>query len=277
MPEWNGWRLVWGAMLSLAIAGVARHRRALSRDGFLGAVATGTLTLGFGGWAWGLALVAFFLTSTALTRWRKEQKRALCTCGAKGGERDLWQVLANGGVATLLAVLSTFMGHSLLAPAFAGSLAAATADTWATEVGMLSRRPPRRIVDGRVVPPGTSGGVTALGLLVGSAGALFLSGAFFLFLRVEALLWDVPVLSWEGLMAATAAGIAGMVVDSLLGATLQGLYRCPVCGARTERRTHCGREAIHTGGWKWLNNDGVNLAATLSGALLALLLSGRWT
>ncbi len=269
MPGWSVWRLAWGAVLSLTIAGLARRWRALSRDGFWGALLTGTLTLGFGGWAWGVALVAFFLTSTALTRWHRESKAALARFGAKGGERDLGQVLANGGVAALLAVLSALLSQRLVAVAFAGSLAAATADTWATEVGVLSRTPPRRIVDGRVVPPGTSGGVTPMGWLAGAAGALFLPAFFFLLARGEAALAGLPALPVRDALPAALGGVVGMTVDSLLGATLQGCYRCPACGEMTERRVHCGRPALRQRGWAWLDNDGVNLAATITGALVA--------
>ena len=63
-----------------------------------------------------------------------------------------------------------------------------------------------------------------------------------------------------------------MFVDSLLGATLQGKYRCPACDARFERgNTVCHEPVLLTGGWRWLDNDGVNLAATLCGAAVALV------
>ena len=68
------------------------------------------------------------------------------------------------------------------------------------------------------------------------------------------------------------AGVSGMVVDSLLGATLQGKYQCPACDARFERGdTVCHEPVRLTTGWGWLDNDGVNLAATLCGAAVALL------
>lgn len=268
MVGWDGWRFAWGLLLSLAIAGIARRRSTLSRDGFWGAVLTGTLTLGCGGWAWGVALVAFFLSSTVLTLWHKERKISLEQVAAKGGERDLWQVLANGGVAALIAVLWAFLSHPVLPVAFAGALAAATADTWATEVGALSPKPPRRITDGRVVPPGTSGGVTVLGWLAGVGGAFFLAAVFFPIARVE----NAPVELRTGLYA-VLGGIFGMTADSLLGATLQGMYRCPACGDETERRMHCGGPAVRTRGWSWVTNDVVNLAATLVGALVAVALA----
>ncbi len=268
-------RLLGGVLLSLGIAWPAYRREALSRSGVLGALLTGTLTVGFGGWAWGGGLIAFFLSSSLLTRWRKGSKALLQPRFAKGGRRDLLQALANGGVGSLLAVMAFFLPHPAWAVAFAGALAAATADTWATEVGVLSPAPPRLITTGRQVPPGTSGGLTLQGTLAGAAGGAFLGGVFYLGTLVEGTLkgaspeapaWVIPL--------ALLGGLAGMFLDSLLGATLQGVYRCPRCGLETERRRHCAGPTDLLRGRVWLTNDGVNLLATLLGALLAGLGGG---
>ncbi len=271
-------RTALGFAFSLLVAVFAYRQRSLSRSGVAGAVITGTLTLGLGGWAWGLALIAFFISSSLLTRWRRERKAALEGVFAKGGRRDLGQALANGGLAALLAVLSSLFPHPAWAAAFAGALAAATADTWATEVGVLNPTPPRLITTGQVVPPGTSGGVSRRGLLAAAAGALFLSASFFLLRLAEcdshitecqAPGATIILLGWIG-------GLAGSLFDSLLGATVQAIYRCPVCGQETERREHHGRATVLARGWAWLDNDWVNFLATVVGAgvagILALLL-----
>jgi len=106
-------RLACGILLSLGIAVPAGLLGSLSLDGVLGAILVGTLTLGLGGWPWGLALVAFFISSSLLTRWRREGKLPLADLQAKGGRRDLGQVLANGGLGALLAVLSALFPHPL--------------------------------------------------------------------------------------------------------------------------------------------------------------------
>src|SRR5207302_520832 len=68
-----------------------------------------------------------------------------------------------------------------------------------------------------------------------------------------------PRCAAPGLATVTGAGVAGMLADSLLGATLQGKYQCPACDARFERaNTVCHELVILTGGWRWLDNDGVN-------------------
>jgi len=178
-------RLALGLVLSLGIALVACRQRSLTRSGVAGAVLTGTLTLGCGGWAWGLALIAFFVSSNLFTRWRRERKATLAGTFAKGGRRDLFQALANGGVGTILAVLAAALPRPAWAAAFVGALAAATADTWATEVGVLSPTPPRLITTGKQVPAGTSGGITLQGNLAAAGGALFLGTCFYLLTLAE--------------------------------------------------------------------------------------------
>jgi len=159
-------------------------------------------------------LLAFFVLSTLLSR--------------RGTARNERQVIANGGIAALAALAGNWTW-------FAGALAAATADTWATEIGSHSRTLPRLITDGSRVPAGTDGGITLLGTAGAIAGAWFIAGLS-------------SLLGQRSLVAIAAAGVAGMTIDSLLGATVQGKVR-------------------------WMDNDAVNLAATLTGAACAGLIA----
>src|SRR5947208_2581017 len=112
---------------------------------------------------------------------------------------------------------------------------------------------------------GSSGGITALGTLGGVAGAAAIAG-------LTAAL--APRDMAPGFVILTAAGVAGMLADSALGAMLQGKYECPACDARFERgQTVCHEPVRLASGWRWLDNDGVNLAATLVGAAVAVLAS----
>ncbi|HEU4747203.1 MAG TPA: DUF92 domain-containing protein [Gemmatimonadaceae bacterium] len=251
-----------GALLSAAIAVVAYRARALSRSGAIAATLVG-ITAVSAGWRWGVLLVAFFLSSTALSMIGARRKaRLVDAILVKTGPRDAWQVLANGGIfgaAAAASIVSTSPSWSALG---IGALAASTADTWATEVGTLLGGEPRSIVSGERVPPGTSGGIS----VAGSAASL--AGAAFIAVLAPLTAWDAPF------HAIAAGGVAGALVDSLLGATVQERYRCDACGAPTEQPVHrCGERARHAGGIRGLDNDGVNVLCSLVGALVALVMS----
>lgn len=260
-------RILAGLVLSILIGGVAYWRRSLTASGWLGAAIIGTLTFGFGGWTWGLTLIAFFVSSSALSHFRQARKQALAgEKFEKGGRRDLAQTLANGGLGAALALLYGVGGApDLLLAAFVGLMATVTADTWATELGVLSPRPPRLLTSGRVVEPGTSGGITAYGMLASGAGALLIGCAATLLAALERGDW----LPWL-LPAALVAGLAGSLTDSLLGATLQAIYRAPGGGETERRATQGGTPNPALRGLSWMNNDLVNLLSSVVGALVAV-------
>lgn len=270
-------QLLLGLALSLAIGGIAYWRRSLSPSGVLGAVLTGTLIFGFGGWVRGLVLIAFFISSSLLSHYRDRQKAGLAEKFAKGNRRDLAQTLANGGLPAALALAIGLTGrdassYPALALAFYGALATVNADTWATELGVLARSQPRRLTTGRPVPVGTSGGVTREGSLAALAGAAFIGLAGFALVQLAARLtigaWLLS--DWVILPVAALSGLAGAMFDSLLGATVQAIYMCDRCGVETERRVHrCGHATRLARGWRWMNNDWVNFLAAAAGAAVA--------
>ena len=204
-----------------------------------------------------------------LSRLGRARKTQLTDIG-KGGPRDAWQVLANGGVATACAVaagtLAIFANSRLLLAtiaAFAGAYAAATADTWGTEIGTLGRGLPRSILTLRPIRTGLSGGVTMAGSLAEIAGALWLTAI------ATAV---VPALA-PGI-AIFIGGVAGALVDSLLGATLQELRSCPACARACETNPHeCGSPTTLIRGLRGFSNDLVNFAATLAGAAIAFVIA----
>ncbi len=220
----------------------------LTPDGLAAAAAVGAAVY------WGLGvrgavlLLAFFISGSVLTR--------LATGGP--ARRTARQVAANGGVAAVAALFGAW-------PVTAGALAAAAADTWATEIGTFSPVPPRLITTWMPVARGVSGGVTAFGTAGGVLGATALAALGH---------WLAPTPPSPHLALLAAAGVAGMLADSALGATVQGVYECGSCGARTETRgTVCHEPVRLIRGWRWLDNDGVNLAATVVGAGVGLVAS----
>jgi uncharacterized protein (TIGR00297 family) len=262
-------RILLGLLLSSGISLVAYRRGSLSRSGIGGAIVTGTTTFGMGGWAWGLSLIFFFVSSSLFSHFREQEKAETAADKfSKGSKRDIGQVAANGGIAIALAsgygLLSSQKVRQLCLAGYTGALATATADTWATELGVLSPHQPRLITTGKPVGPGTSGGVTLLGTGAGAVGALALGLVFWLLQRCPKSLASLPLI-------ALFSGLSGSIVDSILGATVQAMYYCPTCEKETERYVHkCGTRTLPLRGIAWLNNDVVNFIATLSGALTAM-------
>jgi uncharacterized protein (TIGR00297 family) len=271
----NLWPLAFGFVLSTLIAWGGYKKRSLSRSGVAGAIILGTLVFALGGWIRGLLLIAFFVSSSLLSRYKEAEKEDLAEKFAKGHQRDLGQALANGGWGAILAVLYLLHPHPLLFIAFVGAMATVNADTWATEVGVLSSTMPRLVTSGQPVPVGTSGGVTSLGTLAALAGGLFIGLVAFV-LRLLKSLWQTG--QWAGadlwlLLFAGLGGLAGCFFDSLLGATVQGIYYCEGCQKETESQLHrCGRETRLRRGWRWLHNDAVNFISSAVGAVIAALL-----
>lgn len=269
-------QLLLGLILSAAVGVLGYWRWALTVSGLAGAVLIGTLIFGFGGWIWGLLLITFFVSSSMLSYYRRADKEGVAEKFAKGSRRDLGQVLANGGIGALLAVTFAVQADPLLFAAYLGVIGAVNADTWATELGVLSRVPPRLITSAKEVSPGTSGGVTRLGLWASVAGALLIGTVATALTQIRSVLngagWELKAVSFS--LLAVAGGLAGSLFDSLLGATVQGIYYCNHCAKETERPVHhCGRATYLIRGWAWLNNDIVNLFASLLGGLVSAVLA----
>ena len=252
--------------------------------------------------SWAILLLAFFVSSSALSYLAGSHKTHLIDKIARGSRRDAAQVLANGGLAAFLVmifalvnlhivqddaltsisqVLSVSFSFSridqpLFFLAFAASLAAANADTWSTEIGVLSHSRPILITSGRPVERGTSGGISILGIFAGLGGAALIGFLASMMIWVGFEGGSSPGLAIYCVffLVVTIGGLAGSLIDSLLGATLQVIYFCPHCNKGTERHPYhtCGAQTIYKQGWRWFNNDWVNLACTVSAAMAAALL-----
>lgn len=255
-------QLLIGFTLAALISLFAWRLGSLSKSGFWGALITGGLIFGFGGTAWAALLLTFFISSSGLSRLFVNRKHFPSSRYAKGSQRDLSQVLANGGLGILLVTI-----HAILPErnefwyAYIGGIAAVNADTWSTELGILNRTLPRLITNGKQVERGTSGGVSQIGYLAILVGSL-LVGA------VATVFMPIPT-HHTVLLGAVLAGLVGSTFDSLLGATVQAMYFCPECKKDTERYPlhTCGTQTVHLRGWQWLSNDWVNFACSLAGAM----------
>ena len=255
-------RFAAGTVTAAAIAAAARRSRALAPSGAVAATLVGGAVTGGLGWRDGVALVAFFASSTLLGRIpqpaaMEEQRR--------GDERDAVQVLANGGVPALLALASSLARPAVcdsLRVGLGGAIATAAADTWATEIGSRWGGRPRSIATMRPVERGASGGVTGAGIAASVAGAATIAAVF------NAASHEI--MPARPMVSLTIGGFSGALADSLLGATLQEVRWCDTCRKETEALVHrCGTPTQHLRGYAWCDNDAVNALATAVGALVA--------
>jgi uncharacterized protein (TIGR00297 family) len=260
-----------GAALAAIIAIVALRAHSLDRSGAVAAFVVGTLTFGALGVPGAAVLLAFFVSSVVLSRIGKRAKRERLRDIGKTGARDAAQVLANGGIAAICAFAAGLdRAHAgLWIAGFCGAFAAAAADTWGTEIGTLARGEPRSIWTLRKVPVGISGGITLPGTLAEIAGAA----------TIALVATSLPELVARGAtthlgFAAFGGGVAGALVDSLLGGSLQTLRYCPQCSRLTELEPHfCGANTRVLRGATFFGNDAVNFACTFAGAAVAIALA----
>lgn len=255
-------------LLSALVVTLAYWRNSLSASGAVAALLVGTLTYGFGGWVWGVVLILFFVTASLLSHYRVADKQVVAQQFDKGHRRDWGQVMANGGVGMVVAVLQGFAPSSIWFLLFLGAMATVTADTWATELGTLSKRAPRMITTGRVVPAGTSGGISAIGVVVSLSGGLFIG-------VIAGWLTQHNVFLFA--LIGGFAGLVGSLVDSLLGATVQQIYYCDQCQKETEKKHHCNQTPRPLRGWARIDNDWVNALSSTVGGATALALYLLWS
>ena len=258
-------------LVNLVLALITLSLRWLTLSGAVCALLIGFISFryaGFGGW---VILMLFFVTANILGKVSRSIIGSIVEgIQKKGGTRDWAQVLANGGLAGAAALYYGLGGGTLALVMYGSSVAACTADTWAGEAGILSKRPPLSIRTFRPVPPGMSGGVTWLGTASSLLGSLMIALAWY------ATFADYSDPSWVFLASIVAvAGAVGSVADSFFGATIQGHYHDPERNQVTEHEVRNGRKLPLCRGIRWIDNDVVNflsnMVAVLVGSGLSLI------
>jgi uncharacterized protein (TIGR00297 family) len=267
------------ALIGLIIVGlfgvVSIKLKIVSISGLIAGFIVGYLIWVFGGWTWFLVILAFHLSAAFFTKFKYKRKEKEGLAQEKGGARGWPNVFANGGFPTICAVLNGIFVLALITGfldiflfGFIGGVATMTADTIATETGLLSKVKPRLITHlSKRVEPGTSGGVTILGELGALIGTVIIGGIAWL------LAWLVLLPSnftYQLLIVAIISGMLGCLVDSIFGASIQGIFQCKVCGKITEKAKHCGEKSTHLRGMAFFENNTVNFVAASCGGLIAM-------
>lgn len=241
----------------------------LSPSGVAATFLMAVIIFGIGGWKWTIPMLTFFILSSLISGMKNKRKEAAEQLFEKTNRRDMGQVAANGGIASVFVLFEFVWPDPVWYFAYLGAIAAATADTWGTEFGISFSSGTRSILTFRKVPRGVSGGVSITGTLAGLTGGavIALSGYAWYHQAME-------IMPSSALLVGVVAGsgVAGSLFDSYLGAVAQAVYKCPVCGAVTERKHHCESPAVRVQGYSWMTNDYVNVGCTAAGSIVAIVL-----
>ena len=246
------------ALLGLIIAVASYAARFLTLSGSLATFFLAVIIYGIGGWQWTVPIVIFFALSSVLSKYGRSRKVLFEQVFEKSSIRDWGQVLANGGVAASVTIVSALFPLFDFYPLYLGALAAVTADTWGPEIGVLTKGKTISVLTLKSVEPGTGGGISEYGTVAGTIGAAVVA--------LSGYPWYTEL---RTTLIVVVGGVAGSLIDSLLGATAQAQYTCEVCGKITERKTHCEHATALHRGVGWIGNDVVNGICALVGALVA--------
>ena len=242
--------IVW-LILSVLIFSTAYRFKSLNFSGALGGFLIGILIFGSGGWLLIAPLVFFFVSSSLLSTMKNKPP----------SQRDILQILANGGLPAFFALSYFFFKEPVFLIGFLGSLSASTADTWATEIGFLSKKRPYLIFTSSQVDKGTSGSISLLGTLSSVVGAFFIGLISYFILEIE-----------HTIELITFAGCIGSFIDTILGRYIQGKFYCVNSNVTVEHRYQNGSENALISGFKWIDNNLVNFTANLSGAVVSIVI-----
>ena len=238
----------------------------------------------FFGWPYFIVILAFHLSAAFFTKFKYDRKAKSGLAQEKGGARGWPNVFANGGVPLIAAILGGMVDFiwrsagllftTLLFFAFLGGIATMTADTIATETGLLSKVKPRLITHlRREVEPGTSGGVTWLGECGALIGSAIIGVVAWIFYILQFTIFQFRLFGIEIIIITISGGMIGCFIDSIIGATVQGIFQCQgECGKITEKSKHCGVPSKHLRGIRLLDNNMVNFTAAAGGAIASLLI-----
>ena len=247
-------------VLTPFIIALALGKKLLTKKGVFAAVALDVIVSAALGNFGFVLLLAFLLLSVIIDKVKKRFRKKSDDISKKGDERDSVQVLANGLIPAIFALLYFFTKHNVFVIAYSVALAECFADTAASGIGALSRTaydPFRK----KKLEVGLSGGMSVIGTL-----ASFVAPIAFLTIPLAFGLID----SKWWLISSTCAFLCA-IFDSALGSLLQAKYKCKICTRITEREEHCGEQAELVFGRRIITNDTVNILSVLFASLMSII------
>ena len=258
--EWAGNYSVPIVLTPFIIALVLEKRLLTVKGVLLAVVCDVAVSVSLGNFGF-VYLLSFLLLSVIIDKVKKHVRGNTDDITKRGEHRDGVQVLANGIIPVIAAILFLITQNGIFIVCYCASLAECFADSAASGIGMLSHSA-YDIVRFKKIPVGLSGGVSLIGTLASLLSAFAFPLIALAFGRID--------IKWVLLSGVCA--FAGVLLDSLLGSLLQVKYRCTVCGKVTERTEHCGADTEKIGGISLINNDAVNVLSCAFSAVLAAVI-----
>lgn len=204
-------------------------------------------------------LLSFLFLSIAIDKVKKLGKHE-DSITKKGDCRDEIQVIANGLIPMLLAIMYFYTKDFLFIVSYAAVLTEAFADTVASGLGVFSRHT-FDLFKMRRCQKGISGGMSVIGTGASLLGAILFS----------LLILPFGIKSFSVVLVAALSAFLGVLFDSFLGSVVQVKYRCAVCSALTERESHCGTPTVKARGCKFFDNDVVNISSGVFTAIVSIV------
>ncbi|GAM27898.1 hypothetical protein SAMD00019534_110740 [Acytostelium subglobosum LB1] len=276
---------IWvGVAIATLLALHGLRKKSLNMSGAIAAWFTGLITF-TAGHTFAAILIAFYLSSSYLTKYKASIKKKLEEDHKVGGQRNYIQVFSNSLVGTVLALAHMLVSNSrwntyidsrypldvFLLCAFVGQYACCNGDTWASELGILNKTQPILITKLRRVPPGTNGAISPLGTFASLMGGLFIGVCYYVLsilfapANVTAHQPQYPII-----LLASFSGICGSMIDSLLGATVQysgwDIKNNKVTNIQPKSKNNL---IAHLSGADILDNHQVNFLSCLSMSIIS--------
>ena len=258
-------QIILGLVLNIIVAIIAHSRKSLTLYGSLTAIIIGLIIfVGAGGFSW-ILLTVFFISSSIITHIKKSYKSKLSS-EYKKSRRDYIQVIANGAVPAIFSIIYFYTNSQAALLTVIATIAANCSDTWASELGVLSKGKNISILTFKPIPRGESGGVSLWGTIAAAMGSTLIALLYSINLLINSKLAVQTIVIY--FIAITIIGLIGSFIDSVLGLTLQARYRDNDNKMTEERKSKKGSN-VRISGWQYMTNNMVNLTTSILTSLIA--------
>lgn len=250
-------------LLGLLIAYVTYNKKLLSLGGSISVLVMLLIIDIFGKWQMVSLIIWAYVTLSIIDKIFDERiEKSVDGIHEKSGVRVASQVWVNGGAAVASIILFGITGRPSFMIGYIVAIGEAYADSLASDVGVMSSKPPVDICTFKPITNGLSGGISVLGSAASFLGVLIYS-------VLSIILWQKSLFAFGIIIFSS---MIGCIFDSIIGSKLQIKYICNRCKTITEKKTHCGERTIHYKGLQWLNNSMVNLISNVFSSIVGIIM-----